>query len=205
MVTCKQVVYLIKSDLHRYYGRSSFWLLIRELCFGIGFKFSFWMRLCKYCGNKSRACLPLFILSRIMLRRYMFKFGIQISYLADIGPGFYIGHFGQIVVTGQSRIGSNCNISHGVTIGVSHRGPRAGAPIIGDDVYIGPGAKIIGSVRVGHSAAVGANAVVTRDVPDKGVAVGVPAKVISSAGSSGYINNVNYARPGGVLARASDQ
>jgi len=109
----------------------------------------------------------------------------------QIGPGLYIGHQGGIVINEQVVIGKNCNLSQQVTIGVSRRGERAGVPTIGDNVYLGPGAKIFGKIQVGNNAAIGANCVVTRDVPDNGVAVGIPAKVISYEGSTGYINNTN--------------
>lgn len=89
-------------------------------------------------------------------------------------------------------IGKNCNISHLVTLGVSNRGTRKGVPTIGDNVYIGPGAKIIGNIIVGNHAAIGANCVVTKDVPDNAVVVGVPGKVISLDGSVGYINKTDY-------------
>ena len=97
-----------------------------------------------------------------------------------------------IVVHERSAIGKNCNISHGVTIGIMNRGSKAGVPIIGDNVYIGPGAKIMGNIKVGDNAAIGANAVVTKNVPDNAVVVGVPAKVISYDGSEGYINRMDY-------------
>jgi serine O-acetyltransferase len=80
-------------------------------------------------------------------------------------------------------IGENCNISRGVTIGQACRGRRKGTPIIGRHVYIGPGAKIVGAVRVGDFVAIGANCVVTDDVPDHATVVGVPARVISYGGS----------------------
>ena len=89
-------------------------------------------------------------------------------------------------------IGRNCNLSHQVTIGISRRGERAGVPTIGDNVYIGPGAKLFGAISVGDNAAVGANCVVTRDVPEFGVVVGIPGRVISLDGSQGYINNTGY-------------
>lgn len=94
------------------------------------------------------------------------------------------------MISAGADIGENCNISQGVTIGVVNRGPKAGAPSIGDRVYIGPGAKIIGNIKIGNDVAIGANAVVTKDIPDNAVAVGVPAKVISYEGSAGYINRV---------------
>jgi serine O-acetyltransferase len=84
-------------------------------------------------------------------------------------------------------IGRNCNISQGVTLGQANRGPRKGYPVIGDNVYIGPGAKVIGNVRVGSKVAIGANCVVTRDVPDNAVAVGIPGHVVSSERSAGYV------------------
>ncbi|WP_364140980.1 serine O-acetyltransferase [Paenibacillus sp. LPE1-1-1.1] len=77
----------------------------------------------------------------------------------------------------------------GVTIGASSRGKNIGVPTIGDFVYIGAGAMIIGNVKIGNHAAIGANSVVTKDVPDHGVVVGMPAKVISLEGSNGYIGN----------------
>jgi len=89
-------------------------------------------------------------------------------------------------------IGKNCNISHQVTLGVVNRGDRKGCPVIGDNVYIGPGAKVIGNVHVGNDVAIGANCVVTQDIPDNSVVVGVPGKVISSEGSMGYVNRTDY-------------
>jgi serine O-acetyltransferase len=116
----------------------------------------------------------------------------MIDYTADIGPGLYIGHFGQIIVHPKVSIGKNCSLSQGVTIGLSNRGENVGAATIGDEVFIGPGAKVIGKVNIGNRAAIGANAVVLKDVPDQAVAVGVPAKIISYKGSEGYVNNIVY-------------
>lgn len=87
-------------------------------------------------------------------------------------------------------IGENCNLSQGVTIGKANRDQEGGFPILGDRVYVGPGAKIFGSVRIGDDAAIGANAVVTKDVPAMGVVGGVPARLISDKGSVGYINKI---------------
>ena len=126
------------------------------------------------------------------MHHFEIKYGISISYRTQIGSGLYIGHFGGIVVNPNLVIGRNCNISHQVTLGVANRGERKGCPVIGDNVYIGPGAKVIGRVSVGNNAAIGANCVVTKDVPENGVVVGVPGKVISMDGSTGYIHNTGY-------------
>ena len=101
----------------------------------------------------------------------------------EIGDGLYIGHFGPIIVNGKARLGRNCNLSQGVTIGVVQRGERQGVPVIGDRVYIGPNAIVIGGIEVGNDAAIGAGAVVTRSVPPLAVMAGNPAKVLSHEGS----------------------
>jgi serine O-acetyltransferase len=150
------------------------------------------MRVTRYLLDKSAAWRPLYVLARLLLRHYEYKFGISIDYRTEIGPGFYVGHFGTIVINGRARIGRNCNVSQGITIGVSNRGDRKGVPTIGDNVYIGPGAKLFGAIHVGDNVAVGANCVVTKDVPDSSVVVGVPGRVISQDGSKGYINKTGY-------------
>lgn len=114
--------------------------------------------------------------------------GICLEAQNDIGPGLYIGHFGNIFIyAGDVKIGKFCNISQGITIGIAGRGSRRGVPEIGNYVYIGPGAKVIGKIKIGDFVAIGANAVVTKDLPDNAIAVGVPAKVISFDSSRDFI------------------
>jgi serine O-acetyltransferase len=112
--------------------------------------------------------------------------GISIAPRAHIGPGLHINHFGGVIVGEGVVIGSNCNLSHGVTLGVSGRSDR-GSPHIGDRVFIGPGAKAFGKITVGDDAAIGANAVVTKSVPERSVSVGIPARTVSFKGSFEYI------------------
>ncbi|CAD5978426.1 serine O-acetyltransferase [Planktothrix agardhii] len=112
---------------------------------------------------------------------------INIPSKTQIGKGFYIGHFGGIIINQDVKIGENCNISQGVTIGVGGRGEKSGCPVIGDQVFIGPGAKIFGKIRIGNDVAIGANAVVTKDLPDNAVAMGIPAKIISYEGSQDFV------------------
>lgn len=113
--------------------------------------------------------------------------GIALPYSATIGHSFYIGHFGQIIVNAKSVIGDNCNISQGVTIGVSGRGENRGVPTIGNNVYIGANATIAGAITVGDNVVVGANSLVIKDVPFGTTVLGVPAEVISNNDSSEYI------------------
>jgi serine O-acetyltransferase len=120
--------------------------------------------------------------------------GIHLNPTARIGSGLYIGHFGGVIIGGGVVIGACCNLSQGVTLGVGGRGSRRGSPSLGDRVYVAPGAKVIGPIRIGDDAAIGANAVVTRDVPDRGVAVGIPARVISRQGSFEFVRYAGMER-----------
>jgi serine O-acetyltransferase len=97
--------------------------------------------------------------------------GIEIARVTQIGAGFYIGHFGGITISPQAVIGNNCSISQGVTIGVSGQGDKSGAPTIGDNVYIAPGAKVFGKITIGSNVKIGANAVIYQDLPDNVIAV----------------------------------
>lgn len=184
--------YLVESDLYRITGSVNARILLRAVLLGGSFKYTFWMRTCRYTGSRALLKYSLYPLARVMLHHYGFKFGIDIPFTTRIGSGFYIGHFCGIFVNEDCVVGKNCNISQGVTLGKANRGRNKGCPVIGDNVYIGPGAKIVGAIRIGNHVAIGANCVVTHDVPDHGVVAGVPGKVISSAGSEGYVNNVDY-------------
>jgi serine O-acetyltransferase len=150
------------------------------------------MRTCRFAREHALCRYTVYRFAHFMFMRYTYKFGISIPFETSIGSGFYIGHFGGIVVNERSVIGKNCNISHGVTLGEANRGERKGCPVIGDNVYIGPGAKIVGAVRIGNDVAIGANSVVTKDVPDHSVVVGIPGRVISQDGSAGYVNRTDY-------------
>ena len=103
--------------------------------------------------------------------------GISIPFSAEIGAGFYIGHFGGIIISPKAKIGGNCTLGTGVVIGTRGFGDE-GVPVIGNNVYIGVGAKILGGIKIGNNVRIGANAVVIDGVPDNATVVGVPAKVV---------------------------
>ncbi len=129
---------------------------------------------------------PILILIVIWQKILEIVTGISVPYTASIGPGLYIGHFGNVIVNGNSVIGANCNISQGVTIGVSGRGPLRGVPTIGDRVYMG--AAVAGKISVGNDVVIAANSLVTHDIPSKCTVVGVPAVIVNSKGSDAYIS-----------------
>ena len=115
--------------------------------------------------------------------------GIEIPRVAKIGAGFYIGHFGGITVSPQAVIGENCSISQGVTIGVSGQGEKAGAPKIGHNVYIAPGAKVFGKITIGSNVKIGANAVIYKDLPDNVIAVLSPGFQIIGETQPPYLSD----------------
>lgn len=103
--------------------------------------------------------------------------GADISWQAQIGNSFVLFHPTGVVIGSAVVIGANCEVQQGVTFGGSRREVVSyhDSPRIGDNVYVGAGARIIGAVRVGNNVAIGANAVVINDVAAGSVAVGVPA------------------------------
>jgi len=109
-------------------------------------------------------------------------FGIDLSTNADIGPGLHIGHFGGIFLHGD--MGRNCSVGQGVTIGFKGAGKSTERPRIGDDVYIGAGAFVIGAIHVGDRVVIGANTTVVHDVPDDHVIVSAPTRMWPRAPAS---------------------
>ncbi len=188
----KEFKYLVYSDLYRITGKVKFTTMIKFILIGGVFKYNFWMRTCQYTRTVFFYRYTIYPVSRLILYHFMYKFGIRIDPLMNIGSGLYIGHFGGINVSVHSVIGKNLNISQQVTIGISNRGKNKGVPTIGNNVYIGPGARIIGGIKIGNNVAVGANCVVTKDVPENCVVVGIPGKVISAKGSYGYVQKTDY-------------
>jgi len=113
--------------------------------------------------------------------------GISLAPEGEIAEGLYIGHFGHVIVSPSTRLGANCNLSQGVTLGFGGRGDRGGHPSIGNRVYIAANAVVVGRISIGDDAVIGAGAVVTRSVPPRAVMVGNPATIASYKGSFDFI------------------
>jgi serine O-acetyltransferase len=128
--------------------------------------------------------------------------GIELPCEVTLGRRFRIDHFGGIVISGDAVFGDDCVIRNGVTVGLRHTGSR-GAPVLGNRVDIGAGAKILGAIRIGDDVLIGANAVVLTDVPSNSVAVGIPARVLqrkSAPAASEEVADAENAREWGVHA-----
>ncbi len=117
------------------------------------------------------------LLARLISQLARFLTGIEIHPGAQIGRRLFIDHGMGVVIGATTVIGDDCVLFHGSTLGGRSMNPGKRHPTLGDRVLIGAGAKVLGPVWVGDDAQVGANAVVTKDVPAGCVAVGVPAKV----------------------------
>jgi serine O-acetyltransferase len=123
---------------------------------------------------------PFSILYRSMFRHVRNHYGIELSYEVKLGRRVIFEHQGAVVIHGNSIIGDDCIIRHGVTLGNRYRVEHWEAPTLGKGVSVGAGAKILGAINIGDEAVIGANAVVLHDVPAGCTAVGIPAKLIGS-------------------------
>lgn len=119
------------------------------------------------------------------------KKGIEISCDTKIGKGFYIGHLFGITINADAVIGDNVNIHKGVTIGQENRGKRKGVPTIGNCVWIGINATIVGNVHIGNDVLIAPNTFVNCDVPDHSIVIGNPCVIKHRENATeGYINHM---------------
>lgn len=174
---------MFKTDLYRYYGgKESFrqrLLRPRELSY---------IRMLR----KARAAKnPIAkVWYRLRLRRISAKTMIQIPHATEIGAGFYIGHCGAVVINPCAVIGKNVNIAAGVTVGQENRGKRKGTPRIGNEVWIGTNAVVVGNITVGDDVLIAPLTFVNFDVPSHSVVIGNPARIIPREhATEGYIQN----------------
>ncbi len=118
------------------------------------------------------------IISAFLSRLNALLTGALIGRNAEFGKGFVMLHSIGIVINSDVVGGDNIVMEHGVTIGAERRI----SPLLGNNIFIGAGAKIIGGIRVGNNVKIGANAVVVKDVPDNVTVVGVPARIVKING-----------------------
>ena len=117
------------------------------------------------------------------------RYGLEIHPNTSIGKGFYIGHPFNITINPGTVIGNNVNIHKGVTIGRENRGKRQGAPVIGNEVWIGVNSTIVGSITIGDNVLIAPNSFVNVDVPANSIVFGNPCVIKPSVNATeGYIN-----------------
>ncbi|MFT3789250.1 MAG: serine O-acetyltransferase [Tepidisphaeraceae bacterium] len=121
---------------------------------------------------------PFSVLYRMMFRRVRNHYGIELPYTVKLGRRVVIEHQGAIVIHGGCEIGDGCVIRQGCTLGNKTLDRPLDAPKLGRLVNVGAGAKVLGAVTIGDGAAIGANAVVVKDIPAGATAVGIPAQIV---------------------------
>lgn len=197
----------LKQDLARYGGARA---QLRALILTpgawvvVGYRFGRWV----YTTRSPWPLRPLLNAGASLVKLWVeMTTSIDLPAQAEIGPGLLIAHTGYVVVASGVVLGRYCTLTQGVTIGHASGGTDLtfSCPVIGDRVYLGPGAAVIGDVNIGDDALIGVNAVVTRSVPPRGVAVGNPARVISRQGSFKLISYTGMEHDPGRLAALDEK
>lgn len=182
----------LRADLYRYSGAKATCYFLKALSPSLAaFRYTYLLRHASVFRKYSIRGL----LYRALLWHYSHKYGFQILPNTRIGKGLYIGHRGPVVINGRAEIGDNCTLAHIVTIGQINRGKRTGCPKIGNKVWIGAGAVVVGKIVIGDNVLIAPNSYVNFDVPSNSIVIGNPAVVKQHANpTEGYIN---YAFPEG--------
>lgn len=171
---------ILQADMYRYYDKIPFIKPIQIKYIRVFRKASCY---------PSKSILGIYY--RLRLKHLSEKTGIQIPTRTKIGKGFYIGHFGTIIINPEVTIGDNLNIAAGVTIGKTNRGDKMGVPTIGNKVWIGTNAVIVGKIKIGDDVLIAPNAYVNFDVPSHSVVIGNPGQIITRKNATeGYINRI---------------
>lgn len=182
----------LKADLYRYNGAKASCYFLKALFPPLpAFRFTYFLRHASAFPKKSIRGL----FYRALLLLFSYKYGFQIQPNTKIGKGLYIAHWGPVVINGRAELGDNCTLSHVLTIGQINRGKKAGCPKIGNRVFIGAGAVIVGNIVVGDDVLIAPNAFVNIDVPSNSIVVGNPAKCFPADSqypnpTEGYVNFV---------------
>lgn len=179
-----EIIKTIKSDLFRYYGKTNFKTFLKTFLLVEGFRYMFFHRLKSFLSKKN----PFYWFIYLIVRHYGYKYGFQI-FTTKIGKGFFIGHFGTVIINGGVTIGQNVNVSPGIVIGQVSRGQLKGVPTIGSNVWIGTNSIIVGNIHIGNNVIIAPGAYVFFDVPDFSVVKGNPGVLNISRGVDGYICN----------------
>ena len=148
-----------------------------------------WFRIAQAARRHPLARLLIYPIARWRLGRCHYRTSIRIPLSVKAGPGLLIGHWGAVWVSPGCSFGANCSLGNGINIGGAGDSGKRGMPQLGDNVFIGPGAKLSGPITVGQEAAVMANTVVAIDVPPGGIALGVPHRISGRQEHNRYVSN----------------
>ncbi|MDL1913533.1 MAG: serine acetyltransferase [Bergeyella sp.] len=177
---------IIQKDFYRESGQWLTGLQILKKCIHPNLRYIFVLRKCQ---QPYHFRISVFFW-KMLLKHYQVKYGYQIYPDTRIGEGFYLGHWGHVVINPRTRIGKNCNIAPGVVIGQQNRGEKKGVPDIGNDVWIGANAVIVGKIKIGDNVLIAPASYVHMDIPSNSVVSGNPASIfMQDEATEGYINH----------------
>ena len=176
--TWAQLRWAVTADLARYTDRRGALATLLTMLSRPGFSYTTWMRTAGLLRRR-RALRPLYAVAKLVLLRLRHRWHIAIPEYTKVGPGLKIDRWQSIMVHHDAVIGAGVTLCPYTVLGYMNRGDREGSPTLGDGVYLADGAKVIGKVRVGDSATVLFNSLVTRDVAARDVVEGVPAKPVA--------------------------
>ena len=150
------------------------------------YKFIYWKRKCeKWYNNKI-----IYLFFRLIYEHYRVKYGIDIAAQTKIGRGLRIEHIGGIVINPKAVLGCNITLLNGLLIGAENRGERKGVPTIGNNVWIGTNAVIVGNIKIGNNVLIAPNSYVNFSVPDNSIVLGNPGVIKHSDNATkDYIMN----------------
>lgn len=176
----------IEEDIFRYFNTEKRPLLYKVRMPAI--KYTIALRKAKYFKKHNKKVRYTF--NELLLKLYSAKYLIQIPSETFIGRGLYIGHMGSLIINPQAKIGDNVNLAVGVTIGQTNRGKKMGSPTIGNKVWVGTNAVIVGKINIGNNVLIAPNSYVNTDVPDNSIVLGNPARIIPNKNATdGYVHN----------------
>ena len=158
----------IRADLRAYrgdWGAQGFWVMLV-------YRFGRW----RYGVRPALLRKLCSLVYKVLFKLVQIVTGIELPCEVVVGRNFVIDHYGGIVISGYAQFGDDCRIRNGVVVGLKNVDEPT-APVIGNNVDIGAGAKVLGNIRIGNNVIIGSNAVVLIDVPDNSLAVGVPATI----------------------------
>ncbi|MEE1865988.1 serine O-acetyltransferase [Pseudomonas auratipiscis] len=169
----------IRADLRAHggdWGAQGFWVLLV-------YRFGRW----RYSLRPALLRKLCSFVYKVLFKLVQILTGVELPCEAVIGRNFVIDHFGGIIISGYAQFGDDCRIRNGVVVGLKNVNEPT-APVFGNNVDIGAGAKVLGNIRIGNNVVIGSNAVVLIDVPDNSLAVGVPATIKSKK----FAENMEY-------------
>lgn len=180
---------LLKADLYRINGRVNAGELFTQWQKNPWFVYVLWFRIAQAARHSLLARLFIYPFAVWRMNRCHYRTGIRIPLSVKAGPGLFVGHWGSVVVNPGCSFGANCSLGNDINIGGAGDAGTKGVPQFGDNVFIGPGARLSGPIIVAQEAAVMANTLVAADLPPGAIAIGVPHRISGFQTINRFVSN----------------